>query len=305
MVSPSTPELFRAWLEDMDAKLAGFEMFGLPEQFRSRPYTRESLSELQDVIRDRLVDVEHVTDGSDTAFVDGVVRYVGETLIRHAGGRWHLTTDADAPHRGRPVLVLDHADSTESDPVDVLGLVRQTVLDPHRDWLVGAFDLHVAAGAAGAAARPEDAVAYGSRLEGWLESMDAAIEAWRTGPGAPAERWDGSVASLGLLGSWALERFTPGTDPRELVGTDRESLDGASRYLGEALVRHGGGRWYFDEGEASRTDPFVGRAWIARPDPETRDLIAVVPELTLAAAVKKNKPDAVARKVASYLPRAR
>lgn len=76
---PASRELFEAWVEEMHPKLTGFEMFGLPEQFTARHYSRDALAQLQDVIRSRLSTADQVSDGSETAFVDGAVRYIGET----------------------------------------------------------------------------------------------------------------------------------------------------------------------------------------------------------------------------------
>ena len=117
---PASFELFETWVEDMDPKLTGFIMFGLPEQWSAKHYTRAALVELQDVVRDRLDDPGQVRDGSEVAFVDGAIRYVGETLIRQVGGRWVFRD-------GRPQLVLDVPGVSEEDPIDVRGVLENVV----------------------------------------------------------------------------------------------------------------------------------------------------------------------------------
>ena len=147
----------------------------------------------------------------------------------------------------------------------------------------------------------------GSRLGEWLASMQEGIEAWRQGPGAPAQRWDGSVASLGLLGPWVLERF--GTDDpdrlHEGVPAD-EAFLGACRYLGETLRRHGGGHWVYTEDPADEYDPYAGRPYIARYDPENGELDGEVSvTVTLGGVVRKQDPARLTRAVERYLRNAR
>lgn len=301
---PASEELFDTWVAEMDPKLSGFEMLGLPAQFTARHYSRDALAQLQDVIRSRLSTAKQVSDGFETAFVDGAVRYIGQTLIRHVGGRWHYTAEQGVPWRGRPVLVLDHPASSEDDPVDVLGLVRETVRAPRYDWLTDAFDIHVRAAREHTATQPpaqeQPTPEPGSRLEGWLATMDEQLDAWAHGPAAPAYRWDHSLQSLDQLADWALQHFPIGEDPRKLDEPLRTDLENAARYLGATLLRHHGGAWRYSEAEPSRTNPFKGQAAVTREDPETRSPVAVVPMLALAGTVARDDPGILAGQVSSY-----
>lgn len=301
---PASAELFDTWVAEMDPKLSGFEMFGLPEQFTARHYSRDALAQLQDIIRARLSTAEQVSDGSETAFVDGAVRYIGETLIRHSGGRWHYTVEQGVPWRGRPVLVLDHPASSDDDPVDVLDLVRETVRDPRHDWLTDAFDIHVRAARERTATQPpapeQPAPEPGSRLEGWLATMGEQLDAWAHGPAAPADRWDYSLTSLDQLAAWALQHFPAGEDPRKSAEPLRVDLENAARYLGATLLRQHGGAWRYSEAEPSRSNPFAGQAVITREDPETKSPVSVVPMLALAGTIARNDPSILAGQVSSY-----
>ncbi|OYO23888.1 hypothetical protein CGZ93_05050 [Enemella dayhoffiae] len=302
---PPSFELFETWLEDMDAKLTGFRMAGLPQEWSAKHYTRDALVELQDVVRDWLTSPEQVTDGSEVGFVDGAIRYVGETLIRQIGGRWIF--------RGRPYLVLDVPGVSEDDPIDVRGVLENVVRHPDSDALVTLHDMHRAAvpgaGAqiSAASTRRRREVDPASRLGQWLATMEAGIEAWRSGPAAPAERWDGSVASLELLGPWVLEAFGT-TDPDTLhdgIPPD-EAFLGACRYLGETLRRHGGGEWVYPEGAADRYDPYAGRPYLMRDDPENGELDGEVSvTVTVGGVVRKQDPTPVVRQVQRYLRNAR
>lgn len=309
---PASRELFETWLDDMDPKITGFEMFGLPKGFQARIYTRDALGELQDVIRHRLATPEAVTDGSDTAFVDGAVRLIGETMIRHIGGHWHYTTDPDVSWRGRPVLVLDVPHITEDDPVDVLRLVSATIKRPGDDVLLDAFDINHAA--IPDTARPEGtdrgidtqpAAEPGTRLASWLDAMDEELERWRTGPAAPADRWDYSLESLTTLGRWILDRYPEGTDwlRGDITPEQEHELTGAARYIGQTLLTHYPGRWHYNEAEKRTNDPFAGRAWVSRDNPETLDPISVVPEVSIGVTLEKRDPDRIIRKARQYAPK--
>lgn len=146
-----------------------------------------------------------------------------------------------------------------------------------------------------------------SRLGRWLSSMDEAVEAWRQGPAAPAGRWDGSVGSLELLGPWMLETFgTADPDTLPVGAPPSDAFMGACRYLGETLRRHGGGAWAYPEGEAAPGDPYAGRPFLIREDPENGEVDGEVSvSVTLGAVVRKQDPARLDRKVQSYLRDAR
>lgn len=308
---PASRELFQSWLEDMDPKITGFEMFGLPKGFRARIYSRDALGELQDVIRDRLATPESVTDGSETAFVDGAVRLIGETMIRHIGGHWHYTTDPDVSWRGRPVLVLDVPHITEDDPIDVLRLVSATIKRPDDDVLLDAFDINHAAKPHDdqAPQRPglgtQPAAEPGTRLASWLDTMDTELHTWMHGPAAPADRWDYSLESLTTLGQWILDRYPEGTDwlRGDITPEQEHELTGAVRYIGQTLLTHYPGRWYYNEAERRKNDPFAGRAWVSRDHPETLDPISVVPEVSIGVTLQTREPHRIIRKARQYAPK--
>lgn len=306
---PASPELFETWLAEMDPKITGFTMFGLPRDFAARPYSREALGEIQDVIRSRLTTPDQVSDGSATPFVDGAVRLIGETLIRHIGGHWFYTTDAGVSWRGRPVLVLDTDQSAEENPIDVLGLVASTVERPRHDVLLDVFDLHLAAHGT---ASPTDsrsadprALELGSRLESWLATMDAELDSWKNGPAAPADRWDHSLASLDLLGDWLIEHFPAGTQWGDgaLTAEQEHQLTGAARYFGQTLLAHYPGQWRYSEDEKNEHNPFAGTARVTRQNPQTQDPISVVPEVTIGVVLHTRQPYRIGKKAQQYAPR--
>jgi hypothetical protein len=82
----------------------------------------------------------------------------------------------------------------------------------------------------------------GDRLEAWREGMNPVL-ARLEGFELPADfPFDYSSASLARLEETALDRF-PGGDPPAPAGG---FLEGATAYVGESLLRAGGGRWDWD-----------------------------------------------------------
>lgn len=118
-------ELFAEWLEAMHPRLSRFEDFLLPrnvihedgteEPFR-RDYSRESLEQLERLILDRWPNQSAFLEESDTDFIDGAVRYIGESLLRSYGGGWHLNDDPTFDDHGRPYVRLDTLDRTPITP---------------------------------------------------------------------------------------------------------------------------------------------------------------------------------------------
>lgn len=122
-------ELFQEWLEAMHPRLSRFEDFLLPqniihedgtqEPFR-RDYSRESLEQLEQFVLDRWPTQDAFIEESDTDFIDGAVRYIGETLLRPYGGGWHINDDPKFDNDGRPYLRLDTLDRTPITPFFLL-----------------------------------------------------------------------------------------------------------------------------------------------------------------------------------------
>jgi hypothetical protein len=112
----------------------------------------------------------------------------------------------------------------------------------------------------------------------WLDAVHVRIELL-SDEGLPGDlRFDYSAASLARLESVFLDRFA---DPLDVLAAGSgELVLGAAAYLGESLVRVGGGSWVPDpEPEAA----FPGPALVS-PDPAL-GLPAVSPVRTIAAAV--------------------
>jgi hypothetical protein len=79
-------------------------------------------------------------------------------------------------------------------------------------------------------------------FDDWLIDMDDAIDRFLNAlPGNVRERLDFSPESLDVLERWLLERY-PSLDAA-LAESEKDTLDGAARYVGETYRRTLGGRW--------------------------------------------------------------
>ncbi|MFC7546580.1 hypothetical protein [Plantactinospora sp. GCM10030261] len=112
----------------------------------------------------------------------------------------------------------------------------------------------------------------------WLGKVHVRIELLSDEDLPGDLRFDYSAASLARLESVLLERFA---DPLDVLASgSHELVLGAAAYLGESLLRAGGGSWIPDPEPAA---PFP-RPAIVSPDPAL-GLPAVFPMRTIAAAV--------------------
>ncbi|GAA4631588.1 hypothetical protein GCM10023196_061600 [Actinoallomurus vinaceus] len=91
------------WLSGMVDALDGWRARFLPEDFPF-DFTLDSLDALQRQVLHRFADWNAVDSAADDPFVVGAVRYVGETLIRHAPGHWGYHDTADSMYGRVPLI---------------------------------------------------------------------------------------------------------------------------------------------------------------------------------------------------------
>ncbi|MFC4627780.1 hypothetical protein ACFO6V_06000 [Promicromonospora alba] len=221
-------------------------------------YTRDSLGDLERVVLDRFAATGELTRPGRRDLVDGLVAYVGETLMRAAGGRW--TWDDGA---GTPLVSADPELGLE--PVAPRALLDDAVGARTGDRLARVLD-HWAQAVADRQARTpgwrpdkertmaDPPESLEEELRDWLDLQAGSFDAW--------------VASFGGDTAWD---FTPGTLPavqavlRATVSTttdlnEPEHLrlrDGAAWYVGETFRRNLGGAWVKTRGAGKRNFPRV------------------------------------------------
>jgi len=140
-VTPEQAEQFQDWLEGMHPRLARFEDFITPREWTGG-YTRESLAGLEQYVLDMWPDHQSFVDAADLDFTDGAVRYIGETLLRVAGGAGATSHGSSldgtaaqygaAPETGQPHWVSVHRRAPRPDPNPCILISRQVRPEPRQ-----------------------------------------------------------------------------------------------------------------------------------------------------------------------------
>lgn len=234
---------FHGWLVSMADDLSAHVDTYLPGLEPERCYTVGSLAEAERAL------LAHLDDRR--CFV-GTMRYLGETLLRSAGGRWEWEElwETGAPGAGLPFVRVDGPEGRLTggtvnlfQACSIAGGNRTgTVLPQLVTAVVEAF------GARGPLRRcsevttfvdgtPDDNPAMAQFLATHEQEL-AAFVAEHSTPEAPL---DGSPESLDRLEEIVVHRY-PDHDA-VLADWDSTFVRGASRYLGQVLLDSAPGRW--------------------------------------------------------------
>jgi hypothetical protein len=245
------------WLARLPARLELLSAFDLDD------VTPEALEEVEDFLLD---------DASDEV-MEGVAAFLGEAMLRLAGGAWAPATGAEVP----PVE-LDPA--LGQAPIHPLHMVREAVGEDDGTVLPGAYAELERIVAAHRAADPSWTPFAGDAafLPSWLAEQEAAFPGW-AGPDGP---WDFTPESLDRLGALVVRL---GTFPPV-----------AEWYLGETLRRAGGGQWRYRTG-VPEFDPYAERPYVEQDGPDGE---AVVPRLALEHVAGHSDPQHLRRRLAQF-----
>lgn len=245
-----TPDPLRSWHDRIFFLLLGLRDIDLKGSGVRLDYSRRSLVELEREVLERFAGPKDLRRPGPGKFVDGLTAYIGETLMRAAGGKWvwGQTRSALGGAYGPvasadPVLALD--------PVAPVELLVDVVTARSGDRLTGTYDRWARAVESHRGSdrlwqpqkqrtmaddSPEDTEA----LRSWLEVQETGFPGWVADFGAGGV-WDFGPASLPALEE-VLRRSVDG--PAELSEPGHRRLrDGAAWYLGETFRRRLGGRW--------------------------------------------------------------
>lgn len=271
----SRRQLFEDWLEMTDPRVQRFRDFLTPVQLEM-DYSRQSFVQLERLL------LETYESGSnpfaredDLDFLDGALRYVGQTLIRHFGGHWDLD-ESGSVHDGLPIVVLDFAVKSAISPRDLIMWTvarNEPVLSQVFDGQVERATWDYGEGAAG-----EAAAGSGTALQGALQPS-----VWAAQVKDVAASWSEKFADFeadysrdSLAGLSAVVRSTLHSTQEFDAESTHEFALGAVAYLGEAMRRAGGGAWVHGDGERDpEFDPFAGVPFLSRD--EGAHLIAGAP----------------------------
>ncbi|WP_456787684.1 hypothetical protein [Cellulomonas sp. P5_C5] len=265
-------EQFEEWLDAMHPRLARFEDFLMPTGWTAG-FTRESLAELEQYALERWPDPRAFLDEDDEDWIDGAVRYVGETYLRIGGGGWYLDTDPDFVFSGVPIIRLDTIGPVPISPRHLLaalldrrtGRVLTQVYDGQLEEVQERRD---AEGPDWEPQRrpvpgitpPEHDPGDTPERDAWVALVDERIAALRAHAGEHGADLDLSPESLALLERLAeVDLTAAGSD----AGAERVAQ--YASYLGTVLLRQSPGQWSLRPGEPG-SDPFVGRPFIKRVD---------------------------------------
>ncbi|QDP96998.1 hypothetical protein FOE78_14670 [Microlunatus elymi] len=289
------------WLDQLPPRLDGLSDFVLPADV-GLDFSPESLPRVEQAL---------LIDPALADSADPIAGYLGETLMRIAGGGWRWDDVA-----GRPVVITDQA----------LGLAP---ISPY-ELIMNALDRKSGTVFADTAAELERAVAdrrahdrkwqpekehtsgvdrsaptahIDPWLSDWLEVRRRSHPAWTAQFGA-ADAWDFSVASLDRLEQQLLARF--GSVEDLLDPANSELAEGACWYLGEVAVRHRDAAWVHhpEEPDAPAEQTAAQNPWIGRPYVKQNhgDLHAEIPIGLIRAVVRAREPGTLQRRFGSFEP---
>src|SRR2546423_5395368 len=93
------------WLDTIDIVLDRLRDFHLPEDFPF-DYSTASLSRMEELVLDEYAEMPAQPSDSGGAFIESVLAYLGEALMRTAGGHWAIQPQ---PTVDVPVVHFDEA----------------------------------------------------------------------------------------------------------------------------------------------------------------------------------------------------
>jgi hypothetical protein len=280
------------WLDEMDLVLENLRFGLLPRDF-SFDFSRASLIRLEPLLVERWPpDDPGDLVGDD--FLRGALTYVGESLMRVAGGRWHWS--------GGPVVSFDPALGLADLPlVDLAGRAADRRDDGVLAGAHGQLAAAVAAHPGGepvklaTPANPSGDPPPSGQLETWLRRQEAAFTRWAA-EHPEGEPWDFSPPSIA-----ALERVLLSTVPAGEV-TDPDAghpvVDAAAWYFGETVVRTCAGRWTLTPGEPGADNLTRGRPVVRLPEPNLR---LAVPTVTVATLLQTSTAGLLVRQLGQFI----
>ncbi|GAA2860600.1 hypothetical protein Acy02nite_56850 [Actinoplanes cyaneus] len=216
------------WVDSVQPRIVGLEGLGLRLDYG----------------RDDLAVLERLATGDVSAeFVAGCAAYLGETLLRAAGGGW-VAGDGHPAVRADPALDLPEV--TPAELFEEEGLAAET------------FDAWASAVAARTRTEPgwrpvkeptpgldPHPAPASPEVDAWLAGREADFPRW-VARWAPDGTWDFSPASLNRLADLLIQLL--GDKAAVLDPANRDLVEGAAWYTGEAYRRAGDGQWSWQDG---------------------------------------------------------
>lgn len=253
------------WRRQIFFRLMYLEDVALADRDVDLDFTVESLRVVERAALERF-DADAAESGlPDWSLVEAVATYLGETLMRLAGGAWGWQSDGapDGPDGGQPVVGADPTLGLPS--VLPLQAVMAAVEVGDGERFATLYRMWEQAVARVAGARPgwtpskeptmaDSPPTDAARLDGWLAEREAGFGAWAARYG-PDVAWDFSLESLTGLEEILRREFSSEEalhDP-----ANRDFREAAAWYLGEVWRRSMGGHWVYDDVEGEHNYPYL------------------------------------------------
>ncbi|MGW4367810.1 hypothetical protein ACWEKT_19400 [Nocardia takedensis] len=261
-----------AWIESMETRLARLEDRYLTDGF-ALDFSAASLAALESAALRRFSTGADLLTDEGRDFVACAAGYLGETLLRVAGGGWRWDEDPSSRSFDSPVVIPD--ERTGLAPVAPSAVMVDCVRE--RTGTV-CTAIHTGFSRAVAAARAADPTWSPDKewtpvvdstitpvtsefLATWSAERAAAFPRWSATYGATD--WDFSPDSLDDLEE--LTRAHLGSPADFEKAENREFLEGACWYFGEVVRRNTAAVWSYHPGEPDPFDPWVGRPHVRGP----------------------------------------
>jgi hypothetical protein len=269
-------------------------------------FTSSSLDALEAALLDRFDQPGDLHADDAWGLVDAAVGYLGESLLRVAGGAWAWRDEAPGSAGGVPVARL----AVSGEDVSPLDLVTRSVrvrsghvLSGARGELEKAVRSRIAADPSW---RPVKEPTPGvdevepprsAYLESWRSERERRFPHWAATFGGTGS-WDFSPGSLDLLEARLFDIV--GSEPALFTAEHHDFVDGAVWYLGETLIRTGGGTWRYNEGEIVPGNPWVGRPYVKVTWKNGED--AAVPVLSIQRLLRRRDAGSLRRRLETFGP---
>lgn len=302
----SMEERLEEWRETLHLVFMRLREVELPADF---PFdcSAESLDRLETILLDRFPSGN--PPPADTGFVDSVMGYLGEALMRIAGGHWDWDGDPASDTYDLPLACLDEA--LRLPPISPLRLViealrartgrvfsrahaelRTAVTDrqkQHPTW-EPTKEHTLGVDVIDARHLPQH-----EWLVRWLAEREAAFDKWAADTGVDPDTWDFSTDSYDALEALVRQRLPTVDDFNKPEHQD--FVQGAVWYLGEIPRRNCNNVvWRYHSAEPGSTGMYTGRPFVGQePDGDL-----AVPIFSLQNAVEDNERGSLRKRFASF-----
>jgi hypothetical protein len=282
-------ERLAEWVDGISINLLGLEALEEPGQFEL-DFSSGSLPELEGRLVERFGAPEDLDDPDRRHLAEGAAGYVGEMLLRLAGGGW-------AWRRDEPAVRADKALGLGE--VYPLRLVAQAVDERDERVFAGVYAAWEQAVARHRAADPawrpkkkptpgvdpfQMTEADAARVAGWVAERKAAFDRWRAAYGTGTD-WDFGRGSLDVLERLLADRAP--TVEALYAPEHRDFVEGAVWYLGETVRRIKGGTWVYRTQDPDVPNIYAGDPYVQQAG---RDGEAVIPIVVIRGFVRAGQP---------------